>query len=238
MLQVNSTLRLVLAMAVLGAVLCSPALAGPVGPDFNQAISLTIGPGNWATPGIVVIPIYFSSANGYVDAGLNDFDMEVQLSGADAGLFTPAGTLTAGQTPAVIAGLVGTYFPGANYAFANFSEMTTGGNPPGALPTVAFEAGDNWSNPTSFSEMNAFTIVGLAAFTYSAPLPGNTSVDVSLLGEGAAPTAEFSDNSYSVFDGVATNQGVNFLIPEPATMGLLGLGLVALFARRIVRVKK
>ena len=186
----------------------------------------------WDTPvlggGLMYIDLLINNTQGHTET-IGGFGARCILSGPEAARFTGVAVAPdgmQGRTGAVLTALVAP----ASYAWAGFF-----------LPTVANTADPSWvtfghnawfpGEHVALDTLAAGDVV--ARFVFSDTGGGAPIADLDALLPVATSLQSYGGiDPYSVFTTSAAVSIPGVLIPEPATMGLLGLGLLGLVARR------
>ncbi|NIA22107.1 MAG: PEP-CTERM sorting domain-containing protein [Anaerolineaceae bacterium] len=159
---------------------------------------------------------------------IKTFGARAVLSGADAGRFV--------SQPGEVNGLTGAKMAikvtPASYAWAGFFLSVMAEAP--APTEMAFGQSAYFAvEHVALNTIAPDTVLARFVFQLQDPPgPPVTEVNVHILSYSGVENAPvFTDSAAKLIEGATVNDGAN-IIPEPATMGLLGLGLLGLVLRR------
>lgn len=159
---------------------------------------------------------------------IGGFGAMATISGADASRFASHPSAVRYQTGADMTTMVGP----ASYAWANF-DMKVVANAPAANQMAFGQNADEASLHVALNTIAPGTVLARFVFELQDPLgPPVTEVFAHISSYAdVIDAAVFTDSDAMPIEGVTSNDGLN-VIPEPATMALLGLGLLGLVIRR------
>jgi len=213
---------------------------------WNDNANVTNPYGGNTYTGQVAVYVLYQAQNG-VSTQMSAIGSEMWLQGTNAGSLTPDNFLSSYPPEGLVDNGDGTFGPGYNpanatdvsnlvspktFLFANWNDVVTSdvdASAPGS-GAVTFDL-DTTGTKTSQSASDVGKVVAVYFFDYNGPHANLGALDAYLGADNSAGTGSPYMNSGSPSFAVG-NDGININTPEPATMGLLGLGLVGLIARR------
>ncbi len=232
-------------LVVLGMLLLvAPVMAGQVSMTIDTAAQVV-----WNdAQGLLTIELTYAATNGFtlpgpdsgtnIAARINNFGSEMFLTGANATAFTP--DITMNQAAAAD---ISTFLSPKSFLFSTYNDIVTMGadtNTPAGASQAAIFSIDTSTRATAL--LPSDTLIGKVAAIYQFDYtPGTNHLTLGAIYANVGADNIALDVPYFNTGGptntvVVSNNGVEInpavITPEPATMGLLGLGLVGLIIRR------
>ncbi len=221
-------------------VLAVPAMAGQVSMTIGNASQIV-----WNdVQGLLTVELYYTATNGYtlpgpdsgtnIAARINNFGSEMYLTGANATMFTPDVTLNTSA-----ASDISTLLSPKSFLFSTFNDVVLVSDdsnvPAGASHGAVFSI-DTSTRTTAI--LPSDTLIGKVAAVYQFDYtPGTNHTTFGALyfnvcGDNIPGSNPYFNTGGSANEVLVTNNGTGPILPEPATLGLLAVGLAALVARR------